>query len=67
MKAKRLFLGTEEGVLYALVALLLLLSALLAFSMVGIIVVPFTFFGAVGAFMLARHLAEVRHAPTPRH
>jgi hypothetical protein len=66
MKFKRLFLGTEEGVLYALVALLLLLSALLAFSMVGIIVVPFTFFGAVGLYLLARHLGEVRHTPAAR-
>jgi hypothetical protein len=67
MKSRQLFLGTEEGVLYALVALLLLLSALLAFSVVGILVVPFTFFGAVGAFALARHLGEVRHTPTARH
>ena len=67
MKIRRLFLGTEEGVLYALVALLLLLSALLAFSMVGIIVVPFTVLGAVGLFMLARHVSEVRHTPTVRH
>ena len=59
--------GMAVGVtLYALAAVLLFLSFVLAVSMVGIILVPLVFLGAVGLFPLARHVDHGRHAPTAR-
>jgi len=66
MRIRRLFLYTEEVVLYALAAVLLLLSFALAGSVVGIVLVPLVALGVIGLFLFARHVGHVRHAPTLR-
>ncbi|MFI7413471.1 hypothetical protein ACIBU0_32840 [Streptomyces sp. NPDC049627] len=60
MKYRRLFLVTEETVLYALAVVLAFLAFALTMSMVGIILAPLAVLGAIGLVALARHVEHDR-------
>ncbi|MGC9543488.1 hypothetical protein [Streptomyces sp. UG1] len=67
MKFRRLFLFTEETVLYAFAVVLAFLGFAVALSMVGIIVAPLAILGVIGLVTLARHVDHDRRGLVPRH
>lgn len=60
MNYRRLFLVTEETVLYALAVVLAFLGFAVTVSMVGIILTPLAVLGVIGLVALARHVDHNR-------
>lgn len=66
MTIRRLFLFTEETLLYALAVVLALLGFAVTLSMVGIILAPLAVLGVIGLVMVARHVDHHRRTLVPR-